>query len=327
MAASSSRSAAASRRRHAGHWSGWPEKARQRGLGPGAPGGVAGEVKQPGEDLGHDAVAGGRGVVGGGARAGQRHVGRVGGGGVEAAMSRRRRRRAPHSARRFGGREVGWLAGRLVQRQRGAGHRRLVLDQAGGGDAAQAPGVLDAAVAAGHVGQDEVEGLPRAVEPGGLVEHRGGAGQGGDRQAVPVGQHLVVPAGADAFFSRLEQDVPSARPGRLPRSGVPGGVMRRRIVWPSQLPSGGDVVGALEGGGVGPEQGVDLGLGPDVEAAFLALAVGVLGGGEGGLAVDPLRASCRASSSRRFPPRAARRAGWAGGRGPAPASSSNWALS
>ena len=49
------------------------------------------------------------------------------------------------------------------------------------------------------------------------------------------------------------------------------------------------VIGALERGRGVAQQRVHLGLGPDVEAAFLALAVGVLGGGERGTAGHALR--------------------------------------
>ena len=50
---------------------------------------------------------------------------------------------------------------------------------------------------------------------------------------------------------------------------------------PSQLPPRRDVVGGGELGGVGAEHGVDLVGGPDVEAALLALGIGVERGGEG----------------------------------------------
>ena len=66
------------------------------------------------------------------------------------------------------------------------------------------------------------------------------------------------------------------------------------------------------------EQRVHLRLGPDVEAAFLALAVGILGRGERGAAARA-PPSCRAPSSRRFPRRAPHTAGPADARAPAPA--------
>jgi hypothetical protein len=58
----------------------------QECLGAFAPGWVAGQVPEAGADFGQQAVGGRRGVVVRGARAGEWHVGRVGGAGVEAAL-------------------------------------------------------------------------------------------------------------------------------------------------------------------------------------------------------------------------------------------------
>ncbi len=101
--------------------------------------------------------------------------------------------------------QAGGIAGGFVEGEGGAGHVGLIVEQAGGGDTALTPGVLDAVIRAGKFAQDEVAGRGGAGEPVGAVEHGGGANQAADRQAVPVGEHLVVAAGADAFCPRFEQ--------------------------------------------------------------------------------------------------------------------------
>ncbi len=103
--------------------SGGPERAQHR-LGAASPGRVAGQVMQAGEQ-GRDQAGAGRGrVVGGAARARERHVGRVGGGLEEAAVGigevRDGRLRQGHRLR-----EPGRIAGRLMEREGARDRPRL----------------------------------------------------------------------------------------------------------------------------------------------------------------------------------------------------------
>ena len=126
-------------------------------LGAGSPHRIAGEVGQPGEYLRHDAIARRSGVVAGGAWARQGNVGGVGGAGEEAAVVvREKREGGVGEADRLG--EARRVCRRLEQGEGGAGHRRLVVEQPGGGDAAETPGVMHSAIGAGQLGHDEIEG-------------------------------------------------------------------------------------------------------------------------------------------------------------------------
>ena len=270
----------------------------QRGLGMCMPRGVAGQVEQTGEDLGDDARARGSGVVRGGARTRQRHVSRVVGRGVEPTVpiSEFCLRRA-HDA--FGLRQPRRIAGRLEQRQGRAGHRGLVVQQAHGGNASEPPGVLHPPIGRAHFRQHEIEGFLGAGQPLGMVEHGRGAGQRGDRQAVPIRQHLVVAAGTDPLRPRPEQY--AARAGECGFLGgrtLRGDAAQDRVAFP--IAGRRHVVGALERGRIGTQQRVDFRLGPDVEFSFLALAVGILRRGEGGAAGHALRGHVARHPRHRF---------------------------
>ena len=118
---------------------------------------LAGEQMQGRQHLRHHAVAGGRCVVGGGAWAQQRHVGRVARGHrIAVAIAK------PFIGggdQRAGAVEPGGIAGRLKQQQRRTRHRRLIIEHAGGGDApatlagprARHPGMRHAPAGLGHV--------------------------------------------------------------------------------------------------------------------------------------------------------------------------------
>ena len=114
--------------------------------------------------------------------------------------------------------EIGALAGRLVQRQRGADHGGEVGGEAREEQPAVAPGMAEP-VAAGHACGDEVEGARGHLDPGRLAQHDAGVGQRRDHQAVPVGQHLVVEAGPTRVAARacssLPRSVERAAPRRL----------------------------------------------------------------------------------------------------------------
>ncbi len=103
-------------------------------------------------------------------------------------------------------------------------------------------------------------------------------GQGGDGQAVPRGDHLVVPAGADPLLARGQQRPPDA-------------VKTAGVGWLGASLQ--DRGAALEGPGLGDAEGprrelavlraedrVQLGGPPDVELPLFALAVGVQRGGQ-----------------------------------------------
>ncbi len=145
--------------------------------------------------------------------------------GGSAARRRRRRRwcrtrharRRTHPARRppAGSRRPHRMrvAGGLVQRQRGAGHRGLVVDQPRRGHPAEPPGMLRRRRRLSVMLARMKSNASRArSSQSGCPNTAGGARQGGDGQAVPVGQHLVVPARADPLRPRLEQHL--ARPGQ-----------------------------------------------------------------------------------------------------------------
>ena len=130
-----------------------------------------------------------------------------------------------------------------------------------------------------------VEGRDRRVEPGRRVEDHGGVRQRRDHQAVPVREHLVVPAGALPARAALQQQ--RAQPGEAGLVGHLVGLRRGQpvedgLAFPVAAPR--DVVDGLEVGGVGAESLVDLALVPDVEPALLALGIGVQRAREGALA-------------------------------------------
>src|SRR5580698_2562933 len=66
---------------------------------------------------------------------------------------------------------------------------------------------MQAAVRRGEQGAEVRVGGFREAKPGRLVEYCGRAGEGGDHQAVPVGEDFVVAAGAWAGGTRREEDV------------------------------------------------------------------------------------------------------------------------
>ena len=121
----------------------------------------------------------------------------------------------------------------------------------------------------------------RGGQPVVALEHGGGVGERGDHQAVPVGQHLVVPARPDALVAHRLQ------PGAQARQPLLLGVAQQRrravamqdgVMLPVALRR--DVVDLLEEGRIGAQHRIDLGLVPDIELALDAFAVGVVGRGK-----------------------------------------------
>ena len=90
--------------------------------------------------------------------------------------------------------EIGVLAGHLEQRHAGARHVGVVVERAAVQPLAGAVGMEQAAVLVAHRVHDEAPGAHRRGQPVVALEDGRRVGERGDHQAVPVGQHLVVPA-------------------------------------------------------------------------------------------------------------------------------------
>ena len=169
------------------------------------------------------------------ARARARHVSGVFGGEIEPARAVAEQvkglgRQSP------GGLEVAGLAARLEQGERGAGHRRIVVEQGAGAGAPLAPGVQEPAVAAAQLGKHKIERGACAFQPRRLAEHGAGADQRGDGQAVPVGQHLVVAAGFRTLLAQGEQFRPRRGEARFVlRRAARSDAAQHRLAFPVSL--------------------------------------------------------------------------------------------
>ena len=173
----------------------------------------------------------------------------------------------------------------LIKGQGGPGHVGIIIEHGGMLGPAFAPAVVEAARRR-QPAANESKDLFGGLRPRGLAEGGPGLGQGGDGEAVPVGQHLVVPQRRNAPAAHRQQHL-----AEVGQAGFGGGV--------GQLRQG----GAVEDGVSLPiaarhhvvvffeqrrlvfEEGVDPGLVPDVILALLAFAVGVIGAGQGEQAV------------------------------------------
>ena len=152
----------------------------------------------------------------------------------------------------------------------------------------------EAAVRAAHLREHEARGALGGNLVRGAPQHARPLGQRGDHEAVPVGQHLVVLERVHPGLARGEEARARRLPARFdvrfgdpqfPRPGRerPGEVQDVR---PGRLSPGFLAVVALgghvedrfpEGGLVGSERRAQLRPRPDVEPAFHAFAVRVLG--------------------------------------------------
>ena len=83
---------------------------------------------------------------------------------------------------------------------------------------AGAPAVQKPAVG-GHLIAHEGERRAGRIQPCRLAEDLAGMGQGCDHQAVPIGQYLVIPAGADASVALIQENGAGCR-----KPGLGGGV-------------------------------------------------------------------------------------------------------
>ena len=181
---------------------------------------LAGQQVQRRQVGDHHGVGVGGGVVVGAAHAHDDVGGVVGGEGVAAGVGDpevRLERGAPA----LGGGEAGRIVGGLIEAQRGPDHVGVVAGVALHLGLAGAIGVGEAAVRL-HALADEIEGGGRGFQPIGAVEHACGMGERGDHQAVPVGQHLVVPAGADAILRAAPGACCACRPAPPPRRASAG---------------------------------------------------------------------------------------------------------
>ena len=82
----------------------------------------------------------------------------------------------------------------------GVGHFRVVLEEREIQRPTVAPAVDKSAILA-HPLHDKPECGFGPCQPFRLIEHRAGLGQGGDHQAVPISQHLIVASRPDTLRS------------------------------------------------------------------------------------------------------------------------------
>ena len=146
--------------------SGAPENARMRASAAPRQRALVGQsIPEPDEDFGQKADARGRRAVMRLARPGARHVGGVPGGEVEPAGAVAEQVQGL-GRQRAGGVEVAPLAARLEQRERGAGQRRIVVDEGAGAGMSLAPGVQKPPVVATKMRAEDGEiedGRPRGL--------------------------------------------------------------------------------------------------------------------------------------------------------------------
>src|ERR1700727_3542345 len=142
-----------------------------------------------------------------------------------------------------------------------------------------APSGQEPAVDAAQFRHNKIERGARRSKPPRLVENSAGAGERGDCEAVPVGQLLVVAA-------RLRMRLTQGEEFRA-RGGEAGFLLRRAArcyaaqhgsAFPIAIPR--DVVSGLETRRRAAQRAVDLLFAPDIEQAFLAVLIGVEGGGD-----------------------------------------------
>ena len=115
-----------------------------------------------------------------------------------------------------------------------------------------APGVQEAPVRAAQFHKHKIERGARCLQPRRLVEHGAGAGERGDREAVPVGQHLVVSAGLGTALAQSEQArAGGGEGGFLLRRAARSDAAQHRAAFPVAFR--GHVIGGLERGAASPK--------------------------------------------------------------------------
>ena len=126
-----------------------------------------------------------------------------------------------------------------------------------------------------QLAQQEVAGLDGGAQQFVVVGRGRRFGQRGQEQRVPLGEDLVVEAGAHTFFPCFEEALAGAldvwRTDEVAAHGAVEDVGALEVAGLGDAPP-------LEGGGrlVGAEDIFDLIRAPDVELALLAFGVGVL---------------------------------------------------
>jgi hypothetical protein len=115
-----------------------------------------------------------------------------------------------------------------------------------------------------------------------MIEQQAGVGESGDGKAVPVGEDLIVEARRDAAVANRKQPLAQGR-----KTALVGGVEQLERaqavenVAAFEVAFGRDAIDGLEESSIGPEDGVELVLRPDIIATLLALGIGIVARGEG----------------------------------------------
>ena len=138
-----------------------------------------------------------------------------------------------------------------------------------------------------HRRDDEVVSPRGKPYPFRRVEQRCGIDERGDHQAVPISENLVVAAGANPLFPRVEQALPQRREPCLLRkcrrlcfeAVQDDNAPAMRVVFPIAAWRG-VIEFAKKRRVLWPKQGLDFSIGPNIELAFDSLAVGIETGAE-----------------------------------------------
>ena len=199
---------------------------------------VAGQQREPGQHADHRAVAGGHRGVGAGLGAGDQVGGVVGGEEIAAAV------RVPvmpveHADPVARLRQIGGVAGRLVQRQRGAAQIGVVVDAGRMARPPVAPAMAQPPVrrrsccratkAKARCGQrDPIRPVERRAR-----HRRARRSSARSSRPAPCRRARAAPAARAPRAAARGTRASSASVAASARPGVPS---RLRIVWPSQLP-------------------------------------------------------------------------------------------
>ena len=167
--------------------------------------------------------------------------------------------------------EIGRFRRGFMQDEGGADHGGVVRGEPGN---SSLPARAEwASRSAGHSASTKARAAcPSRSRP---ARRAGRPHKGGDRQAVPVGEDLVVEAGSRTRLARASRRRARMAPGgRLPvaRSGGREPI-EDLVAFPVSV--GGHVVVAANNAASSAQNAVDLGLRPDIEVALLALPIGI----------------------------------------------------
>ena len=209
-----------------------------------------------------------------------------------------------------GGPEVGLVERRLIEFEEAPNQKRVVVEEAVDARLAVAVAVEEVARLGAHRVEEEASCLGGGFGVVVAAKRARGDGEGGDREAVPIGEDFVVEERTRTLVAGSQQVLPDSVEAEADRLGVGPEAVRdggERVVLAEVAVGVVEHVGtralpcrlvqeialgvrpphlAHEHRVLGPDDRLDLGLGPDVEGALLALprgvqGVGVLGGVEG----------------------------------------------